>query len=202
MALASDRMTAETPSNDSTWTLVQPATEPLLLGRGAAAVPHVQARPASRSLRNLSELAARPAEPGKTLAYSPEHPRSAPLETARPMRPRWTRWCHPADRSSSRQAVAAGMLGAVLLLPTLRAGYTLLHNRAAAMGWPSMSLAGLAALSPALREAWRTGQRTMMAAAMGVLSLNWEVTPVSCSTRRSPSGTPAMYEIATSAGAP
>ncbi len=42
MALASGR--AETLSNNSTWTLVQPATEPLLLGRGATAVPHVQAR--------------------------------------------------------------------------------------------------------------------------------------------------------------
>ncbi len=98
--------------------------------------------------------------------------------------------------------MAAGLLGAVLLLPTLRAGYTLLHNRAVAIGRPSVSLAGLAALSPALRETWRTGQRTLMAAAMGVLSLNWEVTPVSCSTRRSLPGTLPSYEVTAPVGAP
>ncbi len=90
MALASGRTTAETPSNDSTWTLVQPTTEPLLLGRGAAAVPHVQARPVPWSLHNLSELPARPANPGNTLAYSPVRPRPEPLETARPMTSKWT----------------------------------------------------------------------------------------------------------------
>jgi len=87
------------------------------------------------------------------------------------------------------QAVAAGLLGAVLLLPSLRAGCVrwqnlLLQDNATAFRRAS---AGLSALSPALRETWRVGQRTMMAAAMGVLSLRWEVAPVSCSPCDSPS---------------
>ena len=63
MALASGR-TAETLSemlsNNSTWTLAQPATEPLLLGRNAAAVPHVQARPVRQGSLIQPDARARP----------------------------------------------------------------------------------------------------------------------------------------------
>ena len=97
-----------------------------------------------------------------------------------------TKQGRPADHNHVLQAVAAGLLGAVLLLPSLRAGWVLLHNMllqnsTAALGRPS---AGLAAMSAALRETWRRGQRMLMAAAMGVLSLRWELTPVSCSKCR------------------
>ena len=58
MALASGRP-AETLSANSSWTLVQPATQPLLLGRDASAVPHVQARPAPSSLFHTPNVLAR-----------------------------------------------------------------------------------------------------------------------------------------------
>ena len=89
-----------------------------------------------------------------------------------------------ADSRLILQALAAGLLGAVLLLPSLRAGRALLQNHVAAFGRPSVKLASLAPVSPALREAWNLGRRMVVAAAMGVLSLRWELLPVSCSMRR------------------
>ena len=63
------------------------------------------------------------------------------------------------------QAAAAGLLGAMLLLPTLHAGGALLRRRTAAI---CDSLTAFGTVRPALIRVWSLGQQRMLAATLHV----------------------------------
>ena len=72
----------------------------------------------------------------------------------------------PANSCACAQAAAAGLLGAMLLLPALGAGWALLRRSAAAFGGSLQRLVG--AVPPALVRVWRLGQQLVLAAALRV----------------------------------